>query len=216
MCPCVCLSIHLLVLSPRLLSCKTTALQVSYQWATSQSWADIKTSLEILFYVYECFACIPVHHMCAWCPGRQKRELGFLVLELQSLSHLVTAGNLADLGPLEERPSILTTEPSLQHWLYFLNIYLFYVNVLLHVWMCTTCMPGACRGHRRVVGPLGLELWTWSSHHVDAGNWIWVIRYSLEDSGCKSSITQAMLSGSCQQSQEVQTVGRGIRGYSVV
>ena len=52
---------------------------------------------------------------------------------------------------------------------------LFYVSILLHAWTCTMCMPGACRGHKRALGPLGLESWTWSSHHVDAGDWIWVI-----------------------------------------
>jgi hypothetical protein len=39
-----------------------------------------------------------------------------------------------------------------------------------HVCMCTTCVPGACRGQKRALHLLDLELWMVVGHHVDAGN----------------------------------------------
>lgn len=39
-----------------------------------------------------------------------------------------------------------------------INLFLFYVCVLLHVCMCTICIPGVCRGQKRARDPLELEL----------------------------------------------------------
>ena len=50
---------------------------------------------------------------------------------------------------------------------------LFCVWVL--ICMCTTHVPAAFRGQKRASDSLGLELQTVVSHHVDAGNWTWVL-----------------------------------------
>lgn len=45
--------------------------------------------------------------------------------------------------------------------------------------MCTTCMLSVLRG-QRALDPLELELWMVMSHHVNAGNWTWVVCKSNE------------------------------------
>lgn len=54
---------------------------------------------------------------------------------------------------------------------------LFYVYVcVLPVCMyCTTYVLGTCRGEKRLLGPLELELQVLLSHHVGAGDQIWVL-----------------------------------------
>lgn len=49
---------------------------------------------------------------------------------------------------------------SLFRWFFkkMIHLFLFYVCVLVHVYMCTICIPGACRGHKRAQDPLELEL----------------------------------------------------------
>ena len=50
----------------------------------------------------------------------------------------------------------------------FSKIYLFlfmYLSVCMHVCLCTTCMPGAQGGQKRVFGH-SLELWAVVVHHV--------------------------------------------------
>jgi hypothetical protein len=61
------------------------------------------------------------------------------------------------------------------------KIYLFLLYVYgfcLHVFLCTTRVPGAHGGQKRASDPLELELWTGVSYHVIASasylGWVWV------------------------------------------
>lgn len=47
-----------------------------------------------------------------------------------------------------------------------------YMVACLHVCLCTACVPGARRGQKRVLEPLGLELLVVMNHLVGAVNWI--------------------------------------------
>lgn len=59
----------------------------------------------------------------------------------------------------------------------------------LKVYMHTRCMPGACRGQRRVLDPLELQLQTAVRPHVSVGNWAWAF--------CKSSKSSSYLAPVC-------------------
>jgi hypothetical protein len=51
-----------------------------------------------------------VYHVCACCPGAQKRESDSLGLKFEPLFGCWELNS----GPLEEQPMLLTAEPSLQ------------------------------------------------------------------------------------------------------
>ena len=55
------------------------------------------------------------------------------------------------------------------YWFVFMCI-----SVFLHVCLCTMCVPGACRGQKAALGPLGLELHTDVSCSVGPGTSTWV------------------------------------------
>ena len=63
-------------------------------------------------------------------------------------------------GPLEEHAVLTTTEPALQlPSISFLRfIYFMYMNVLLHVCMCTMYVPSALWGQKRSMDSLEMEL----------------------------------------------------------
>lgn len=46
--------------------------------------------------------------------------------------------------------------------------------------MCAMCVPGACRGQKRVSDPLELELQMVVSHNAGAGNRPWNFWYSSQ------------------------------------
>lgn len=55
-------------------------------------------------------------------------------------------------------------------------ILLFYVWVIcLHVYVCITCVPGACRHQKWASGPLGTELCMVVTPHVGVKNGAWVL-----------------------------------------
>lgn len=43
----------------------------------------------------------------------------------------------------------------------------------MHVCLCTMCVPGTCRGQRKMLGTLGLELQIVVNYHVCAQNQSW-------------------------------------------
>lgn len=49
------------------------------------------------------------------------------------------------------------------------------VGVLLHICLCTVCVLGAHRGHKRALDQKELELWMIVNYHVYAGNQTWVL-----------------------------------------
>jgi len=49
------------------------------------------------------------------------------------------------------------------------------ICVFLHVCLCSMCVPGACRGQRKALGPLVLELQTVVSCYVVPGTRTWVL-----------------------------------------
>lgn len=100
----------------------------------------------------------------------------FYVLKLQhgvptatGFYHLVLVGN--QWQGLQEPPG-LTGEvvyPSTGNLIIFICM-----SVLLaHVCVCYTYMPDACRGLKRVLDPLELELWIVVSHPVGVGHQTW-------------------------------------------
>lgn len=56
------------------------------------------------------------------------------------------------------------------------------MHVCLHLCMCTMCMLGTCRGQKRPLDPLDLELWMLLSHHVETGNRTWSSAETAESS----------------------------------
>jgi hypothetical protein len=67
--------------------------------------------------------------------------------------------------------------------LHFLNFIIFLNFMCVQVFcskvcLCTTCMPGACRGQKRASDSLELKRVWWPmdvSHHVGARNWTWFL-----------------------------------------
>lgn len=52
----------------------------------------------------------------------------------------------------------------------FFKMYLFYMCVCLNLCMSAICLPGACRGQRRALDSLEMELTdSYEPHHVGAG-----------------------------------------------
>ena len=89
-------------------------------------------------------------------------------------------------------------------WVFFLCIHL-----------CTMCMPGACRGQKRVLDHLELELQRVVNHHVDAGN---QTQFLCKSNKCSSLLSH--LNRSLMFSFSITNIGRvGLRagdaGYGV-
>jgi hypothetical protein len=65
-----------------------------------------------------------------------------------------------------------------KQFIFYLVLYLNFILCVwlfcLHVCLCTTCMPCACRGQKRASDPLEVELKTVGRHHVGAGNQTWL------------------------------------------
>jgi hypothetical protein len=45
-------------------------------------------------------------------------------------------------------------------------IYLMCMSVFLRMYVCTSCVFGACRGQKRALDPLELELWIVKCHYA--------------------------------------------------
>jgi hypothetical protein len=52
----------------------------------------------------------------------------------------------------------------------YIIIYNDYFTFCISVYLCITCMPGACICQKRGLGLLELELWVVVNPHVSAGN----------------------------------------------
>ena len=53
--------------------------------------------------------------------------------------------------------------------------YFYVCDFCLPVCLCTTCMPGVCRGQERVLKHLGLKVQMVVSYHVGAETLTWVL-----------------------------------------
>lgn len=64
----------------------------------------------------------------------------------------------------------LDTQTLTQGFLFFLDLFILCARVSHpHVYMCTTYMPGACGGQKRVLDPSKIELQMFASYHVSSG-----------------------------------------------
>ena len=71
------------------------------------------------------------------------------------------------------------------------------MSIMLHIWICTTCVPGTLGGHNKMRHHLGLELQMAVSHHVDTGNQTWVLYKNSKSSQHVSHFFQLPLKVSC-------------------
>lgn len=74
------------------------------------------------------------------------------------------------------RVSSRLVRPILECW-WFQQSYarLVLIKPRTHSKLYTMCEPSAHGSQKRTSDPLDLELWKAINHHVDAGNWIWVL-----------------------------------------
>lgn len=60
-------------------------------------------------------ACTSVHHAHTWCLQRPEEDVGSSGSEAINVCRLPAECWELNLGPLEEKPVLITTEPCLQH-----------------------------------------------------------------------------------------------------
>lgn len=157
----------------------STKMNVSYRYLNKQSKRpqDLFILWMFCFHVYLC-------HVCALCPQVRWRLRDPLELELRMIvSHQVAAGNW---------PSARTS--ALDYWAicsaskdtFYLcfKIHFLYVWVLyLHIFLCTTHVPGTCGGQEEGIRSCG----------TGVNGWLWVIMWVL-GIDCKSNKYSKLLS----------------------
>jgi hypothetical protein len=90
----------------------------------------------ILFYAYECFACMSVHHLCAWHLRRLEEDVGFPGTGFtNSCEPLCGSENQTQVSWKSKQPVLLIADQAQKFiYLYWFNLFfIFLIGYLFHL-----------------------------------------------------------------------------------
>jgi len=119
-------------------------------------------------------ACASVHQAHAWCLQRPEEDVGSSGTEVINVWRLPTECWELKLGPLEEKPALLATEPYLQHLLLCLFVCLFLIQGFVYLGLALIYNQGqfwASNLPASVPRALGFQVYTITLGSGHDGDW---------------------------------------------